>query len=127
MLYFTGYDADNNVPGMYTIDTSTGAASLIPGLMYEMDAFAIAAASPCTMPGAVSWLSVEPGSGTVAPCATATVDVVFDASDLTVGSYSANVCVYSNDITQRYAAVSVSLVVTDPAFDRIHGDGFDEP
>jgi hypothetical protein len=128
VLYFAGFDADTGISSMYTIDTSTGAASSLGtiggGSGEEMDALAIAVASgPCATPADVPWLSENPTSGTTAAGGSDPVTVTFDATSLTAGSYTANVCVNTNDSTQRHVAVPVTFTVTGN--DTIFQDGFD--
>ena len=133
ILYFSAVNTDQGNAGiMYTIDTSTGLATPVgpigaaPG--DELDAFAIAVASgPCAIPSDIPWLSESPTSGTTAPGGSDPVTVTFDASSLTAGSYTANVCVNTNDTTQRQVAVPVTFTVGGINPDTIFQDGFDGP
>jgi len=86
----------------------------------------------CQNPSDVPWLSETPTSGTVAPGANTDVAVTANAAGLSAGTYSANLCVATNDPTQALITVPVSLTVTMPAFvpcnggsDEIFCDGFD--
>lgn len=90
-------------------------------------------AGPCTGP-VVSWLTATPASGSVAGGASSTVNVTANpaAGSLAPGSYSAELCVTTNDPLQSLISVPVSLTVTvpPPAFcdggsDEIFCDGFD--
>jgi len=82
------------------------------------------AASTCASPGPVAWLSVSPASGSVAAGATTTVTATGDASALGVGSYSALLCVHSNDPSHPVVEVPVSMdVLVNP--DVIFEDGFE--
>lgn len=65
----------------------------------------------CRNPGEVAWLSQSPASGSVAPGGSADVTVTANATGLAAGSYSANVCVASNDPVRPVIAVPVSLTV----------------
>jgi hypothetical protein len=56
-------------------------------------------------------LSYATSAGTTPPGADTPLGVTFDATALTAGSYSANVCVYSNDPDHRRLAVPVTLTV----------------
>jgi hypothetical protein len=130
ILYFAGFDRNTFQGAMYTIDTTTGIATLIGpiGSGVETDAFAIAVASgPCATPSDVPWLSESPTSGTTPGGGNDPVTVTFDATSLTTGSYTANVCVNTNDLTQRHAAVPVTFNVTGGPPDLIFADGFDGP
>lgn len=79
----------------------------------------------CTTLADVPWLSAAPTSGSTAPNASSDVTVSFDSTGLAAGSYSANVCVSSNDTTQAIVAVPVTLTVTGGGDDTIFEDGFD--
>lgn len=57
----------------------------------------------------VQWLSVSPVSGTVAPNASETVDVNFDASGLSPGAYKATIVVNNNDLYNSQVEVDVFL------------------
>jgi hypothetical protein len=126
-LYLAGYDR-NAGGGIYTVDLQSGAATLLnqfPGGA-EIDAFAIAVASgPCATPADVPWLSESPTSGTTAPGGSTPVTVTMDATSLAAGTYEANVCVNTNDTTQRHVAVPVTFTVTGGGNDIIFQDGFD--
>ncbi len=74
------------------------------------------------------WLSESPVSGTVAPGTSMTVDVTADTSDLTAGSYSGEINIWSNDPDEDPVIVPVDLTVTggsgggDILFDAGHGN-----
>jgi len=115
-----------NVQGrIYTIDPSTGAATqqtLIPGPA-EQFAAAIATVGPCAAPSTVPWLATAEISGSTAPGAESSVAVTLDASTLAPGTYTTQVCVYSNDASQGLRAeVPVTFTVT-PA--TLFADGFE--
>lgn len=65
----------------------------------------------CRNPGEISWLSQSPASGSVAPGGSTDVTITANATGLAAGSYSANVCVVSNDPLRPVIAVPVSLTV----------------
>jgi len=88
---------------------------------------------PCTGP-VVSWLTATPASGSVNGGANTNVSVKADpaAGSLAPGSYTAELCITTNDPTQALISVPVSLTVTAPPFvpcsggsDEIFCDGFD--
>jgi len=129
IIYFAGFDLNTFQGGMYTIDPTTGAATFLSptGNGAELDAMAIAVASgPCATPSDVPWLSENPLSVTTPPGGNDPVTVTFDATGLTSGTYTANVCVNTNDTTQRHVAVPVTFNVTG-GNDIIFQDGFDGP
>ncbi|HEY0231423.1 MAG TPA: hypothetical protein VGC55_09240 [Dokdonella sp.] len=116
---------------MYTLDTATGLATpvqngSINGDGEEMTAFSIAEPKgPCANPADVPWLSVSPASGTTAANASTPVTVTFDASGLSDGTYSATLCVQSNDLSRVVVPVPVQFSVGGSDSDRIFADGFD--
>lgn len=65
----------------------------------------------CTNPNDVPWLSASPLSGTVAASNSDTVTVTGDPTGLAVGSYTANVCVATNDPAAPMTTVPVTLTV----------------
>ncbi|MFC4821449.1 YncE family protein [Dokdonella ginsengisoli] len=120
VLYFAAVNDESvfSQPGqMYTLDTATGHATLVGGISADpaaaqIAAFAIALPpSPCAVPADVPWLTLAVTSGSTAAGATTPVDVGFDAGTLDAGSYSATLCVRSNDADQRIVVVPVSLTV----------------
>jgi hypothetical protein len=86
--------------------------------------FAIAeTGGDCSNPADVPWLDETPPSGTVASGASQDVNVTADATGLDPGSYSAVLCVMTNDPDHALVQVPVGLTVT--ADDTIFRDGFD--
>lgn len=129
IIYFAGFDLNTFQGGMYIIDPTTGAAQFQSptGNSAELDAMAIAVASgPCATPTDVPWLSENPISGTTPPAGNDVSTVTFDATSLATGTYTANVCVNTNDTTQRHVAVPVTFNVLG-GNDEIFKDGFDGP
>ena len=76
-------------------------------------ALAIASEAPCVPPTEVPWISLSPASGNIAPNDNEEVTVQMDASELTVGTHHANVCVGSDDPVRPLVAVPVTLTVTE--------------
>jgi hypothetical protein len=116
---------------MYTVDPATGATTPIGPSAVEVDSMAIAKSGiACSTPADTPWLSYDVASGTVTPdpdqTNPATVNIGFDATDLAPGTYTANLCVYNNDLAHSRVAIPVHLTVTNagPA-DAIFQDGFD--
>ena len=127
VLYWAAY---RSTPGgeLYTINTVTGAATLVGGLAEngEYDAFDIAtAAGPCSEPEDIPWLDVSPTSGTILPGEPdSEVTLTYDAADLAVGTYSANLCLNSNDPEQGFVQIPVELTV-EALPDIIFQNGFE--
>ncbi|MBO9663302.1 FG-GAP repeat protein [Dokdonella sp.] len=70
-----------------------------------------AAPPECRNPSEISWLEQTPASGRVAPGSSTPVTITANATGLAAGSYSANVCIASNDPVRPVIAVPVSLTV----------------
>jgi hypothetical protein len=66
----------------------------------------------CATPADVTWLSESPTSGSVAGGSSQNTSVTANASGLSAGSYSANVCFATNDAANPVVSVPVSLNVT---------------
>ncbi|MBO9663500.1 hypothetical protein [Dokdonella sp.] len=120
VLYFAAVNDESvfSQPGqMYTIDTTTGHATLVGGISADpaaaqIAAFAIALpSSPCAVPSDIPWLSAATTSGTIAAGASTPVEIDLDAGALGAGTYTATLCVRSNDADRRIVVVPVSLTV----------------
>lgn len=82
------------------------------------------APSDCQNPSDIPWLSATPTSGTLAAGTDGDVFVSANAGALAAGSYSANLCVTTNDPAQPLISVPVSLTVS--ASDAIFCSGFED-
>ncbi|MBN8726904.1 MAG: hypothetical protein J0H15_04280, partial [Xanthomonadales bacterium] len=80
----------------------------------------------CDSPSNIPWLSATPASGSVAAGMSSDVAVSVDASALTPGSYSANLCVATNDPIAPMIPVPVTLTVEAGSDDGIFCSGFEE-
>jgi hypothetical protein len=69
------------------------------------------APADCAAPGDVPWLSAAPVTGTTAAAGGTAVGVTFDSTGLGVGTYTAKLCVASNDADEPVVEVPVSLRV----------------
>jgi hypothetical protein len=63
------------------------------------------------VPEDVPWLSEEPISGTVSASGSLPVDVIFDATGLALGNYTADLVIYNNDPDENPVTVPVTMVV----------------
>ncbi|MBN1967234.1 MAG: choice-of-anchor J domain-containing protein [Anaerolineae bacterium] len=75
--------------------------------------FQLWGATVCDVPAEISWLSVSPLSGTVAPGMTGRVTVTLDSTGLAVGTYTAYLCINSDDSQNPAVVVPVSLEVVE--------------
>jgi hypothetical protein len=69
----------------------------------------------CDAPEDVSWLSVNPDSGTTEGGDSTQVELTLDATGLVMGTYEALLCIASNDASNPLVEVPVVLNVTDQA------------
>lgn len=63
----------------------------------------------------LSWLMVEPSEGTIEPGGSIQLAVTLDATGLAVGTYTADLMVYSNDPDDPEVVIPVTLVVSELA------------
>ena len=100
-------------------DTWTLIDAYFPG-NWMVRGYGTGADPACAAPASVPWLSVSPASGTTAAGTSTPVTVTFDATGLAAGSYTANLCVRSDDPDAGpgngtdLVVVPVSLTVTAP-------------
>lgn len=117
-LYWAGYFADGD-SRLMTINLASGAASQV-GLVTsgaELLSFSIAlpGAGGCDNPAAISWLSYNQSSGTVAADGMMMVQVWVNPSSLQPGTYLANLCFnITGDDHRPLMIVPVELEVVDP-------------
>ena len=69
----------------------------------------------CGSPDDVPWLSTSPSSGSTASASSTDVDVVFDSAGLMPDTYTANLCLSSNDPNNALIPIPVTLdVISTP-------------
>jgi hypothetical protein len=116
-LYFSGYDNSIGLSTMYTIDTETGLATPIDVIGPDPSSTQYAAlgiarlAGICAYPDNVPWLSFDHTRGSTQPDTSTPITVTFDATTLSPGTYTADICVNNNDLTNQRLAVPVTLTV----------------
>jgi hypothetical protein len=81
--------------------------------------------SDCASPSDVPWLGASPASGAIGGGTSAPVTVSVDAAVVGPGSYTARLCVGTDDALNPMFAIPVSLTVNAP-IDEIFADGFDD-
>jgi hypothetical protein len=78
----------------------------------------------CVAPVDVPWIALDPTAGSIVQGGAATsIGVTLDATGLTAGAYSANICVHSNDVAHDPLTLPVNFTVNTP--DLIFQNGFD--
>lgn len=116
-LYFAAFDNNLQEAVMYTLDTETGMGTPISPIgpnptATQYSALAIARlAGICAYPEDVPWLQYSDARGSTQPGDTSPITVTFDATTLTQGDYSADICVNNNDLTNKRLPVPVTLTV----------------
>ncbi len=68
----------------------------------------------CDSPADIPWLSVSPTAGTTAPLDSSLIDVTIDSTGLTPNTYTANLCVDSDDLATGVLQVPVTLTIEPP-------------
>lgn len=125
-LYWAGYGDVGST--MFQVDVNSGHLTSL-GDVVDGDQFmalGIASPNPCRDAADVPWLSFDAQDGSTPGGQTSTVTLTLDAGGLDAGTYSADVCVYSNDANHSVAVVPVSFTVST-IDDRIFANGFDLP
>jgi hypothetical protein len=120
------YVLDASVPGVYpqtgqfyigTLASGAGLEIGCDGSLWAVDqsnemviqAESDETTSVCTQD--VSWLHEDPISGTVSAGGSLPVDVIFDATGLALGDYTADLVIYSNDPDESPVTVAVVMHV----------------
>lgn len=98
-----------------TVGNSGGAGSTLHYTIAE-------APTSCGSTGNVAWLAAAPVSGAVSAGGSAAVTVTADAAALGAGSYSAKLCVGTDDPAHPTVEVPVSLLVQAPATYTVGGN-----
>ncbi len=78
----------------------------------------------CDTPSDLPWLSVDPDSGTTPAGQSSVVDVTFDSTDLTDGTYEGNLCVTSDAPDNPLVVVPVTFTVSG-GVTAVQGSTFD--
>jgi hypothetical protein len=128
-----GVPTDVTNLGNNNLTSLTGPAGFPSNWMIRATGTSGGGGTDCTGP-VVTWLTATPASGSVNGGANTNVTIKADptAGGLAAGSYTAQLCITTNDPAQALIAIPVSLTVTEPAFvpcsggvDEIFCDGFD--
>ncbi len=61
----------------------------------------------------INWLSISPESETVFPDSSVNIDVMFDATDLEIGTYDAQIIIYSNDPENPEIVIPIILNIIE--------------
>ncbi|AKS43325.1 S8 family serine peptidase [Wenzhouxiangella marina] len=128
-LYWAAYLGSGD-SRMTTVDTSTGAATVIGNIANGNELLSFDIANPgvppvCANPGVVPWLSATPASGNAPAFGSETASIDFDSTGLAVGTYEAHLCVTTGDANNPAMVIPVSMQVTN-ATDEIFDDRFEQ-
>jgi hypothetical protein len=94
-------------PKLTCIPTAGG-----PDFMFRLNGTTGGSGGGCADPSDVPWLSESPASGSVDGGDSQASTVTVDAASLAQGSYSAHICVATNDTAHALVDVPVSVTVT---------------
>jgi uncharacterized repeat protein (TIGR01451 family) len=106
---WTGGMSGGGVLNIAAVDLFANGASPV---YYDTISLAPGQAQPCQLPSDIPWLSVAPDTGVTPPGGSAFVEVTFDSTGMSAGTYNSTLCVFSNDETTPVIPVPVSLTVT---------------
>ena len=81
----------------------------------------------CTLPANIPWLNVDPTNDITPSSGSTLVDITYDSTGLSKGSYNANLCIASNDPDEALVVVPVTLDVGGPPIADFDGDGMSDP
>ena len=100
-----------------TVNTNTGATTVIGpltigGSNLRLGDIAIVGGTSCS-PGSISWASITPTGGTVAPNSSVPVVVTMSAVGLGVGTYNGTLCILSVDSNEPEVTVTLQLTVEE--------------
>ena len=96
-----------------SIDQPTPASAInFPDFHLTMVVSVESGGSACANPVDLPWLSVSPDSGTTGAGGSDTVDVIFDATGMTPGTYEGELCFNSNDAENPLVSIPVEMVVS---------------
>ncbi len=107
---WTGEVSDAGALNLAAVDLFANDASVV---YYDDMSLTIAIPEVCDLVGDVPWLSTVPASGTTLPGESSLVDVVFDATGMALGDYTATLCAASNDPLNPVVEIPVSLTVVE--------------
>lgn len=129
-LYYATWVQESPVGAqMFTLDTTTGAATLVGTIgdgSSGLRAMSIAKpGGPCINATEAPWLSLDHASGSIAATQSDAIQVTLNASGLAAGTYRANLCIGNNTPFKSQVAIPVTFTVD--AADRIFADGFETP
>jgi subtilisin family serine protease len=78
--------------------------------------FQLWGATVCDNPSDVSWISVDPASGTTAPGGASEVKVTLDSTGVPAGDYVAYLCLNSDDPENPVIVMPVHMTVTETSY-----------
>jgi hypothetical protein len=87
------------------------AAIGFPGMHLVMNVVGIETSTTCDVPDDIPWASFSPMSGTTLAGEASLVDVAFDSTGLSTGTYTATACVTSNDPFNSLVSVPLTMTV----------------
>lgn len=120
-LQFFYYDGALLYQGTWTAEQAGGGqlelqavdlyANSASSVFYD-DLSLSSAAGICTVVDDIPWASVSPTAGTTSPSGTDQVDVTFDSTGLSEGTYTGNLCISSNDPDESLVVFPLELNVS---------------
>lgn len=125
LLYMLAFNNGAFQAELWTVNTSNPAApvfsfigvlgSSVPGGLNQLAWGGTDIGPGGCNPNDIPWLSVNPTNGTTAPSGDSPVDVTFDSTGMSPGTYTGDLCIGSNDPVDPVVRVPVTLDVAASA------------
>ncbi len=116
--FFIGSNGNGQTDPSYIASAPCGinepvdlAAIGFPNMHIVMSVTGTAGPVACDLPEDIPWASLSPASGATAPGAASPVEVTFDSTGLTTGTFNAALCVNSDDPTEPTVQVPIELII----------------
>jgi hypothetical protein len=113
LLYTGTWTEENSGAGALNIGAVDLFANTASVIYYDDLALTTTMTDACKLPADIPWLSVTPVSGTVLEAGSTPVAVTFDSTGLALGTYASTLCIMSNDETNPYIQIPVTLDVVE--------------
>jgi subtilisin family serine protease len=113
LLYTGTWTEENSGAGALNIGAVDLFANTASVIYYDDLALTTTMTDACKLPADIPWLSVTPVSGTVLEAGSTPVAVTFDSTGLALGTYASTLCIMSNDATNPYIQIPVTLNVVE--------------
>jgi hypothetical protein len=105
--------------------TNSTVAQEVTNFFVDDVSLVVQPAGDCSNPQAIGWASLDTTSGTVAPGGNASVNVTYDSTGLSVGTYEASLCFDTTDPMAGDNGLIIIPVMMDVTQDEVFWDRFE--